>query len=164
MRIGKIIKPHGVRGEIKVFPTTDDVKRYKKGIQVILKTKTQQKELLVEQVKFFKNLVIVKLESIDSMDQAEELRDGELYVTRDHAIELNEGEYFICDVIDSEVVNENDEVIGTLVDVMSTKANDIYVIKTTEGRELLLPVIEECVLNVDIEHQRVKVHVLPGLL
>jgi len=164
LRVGVITSTHGVCGEVKVFPTTDDMNRFKKLKTVILDLGKEQKTLTVEHVKFFKNMVILKFKGLDNMDDVIPFRQKSLFVTRQNAVRLSKDEYFIADLIDMTVVNEENETIGKVVDVLSTGANDVYVIEMTDGRELLLPAIKQCVLNVDMEEGVMMIHILEGLL
>ncbi|MBP3489605.1 MAG: 16S rRNA processing protein RimM [Roseburia sp.] len=163
LQVGIITTTHGVRGEVKVFPTTDDPARFKKLKHVILDTGKEKLELEIAGVKFFKNMVILKFRGIDNINDVEKYRKCGLYVTRENAVELEEDEYFIADLIDMEVVTDEDERLGTLVDVMQTGANDVYVVKTESGEELLLPAIHDCIRSVDVKAGQMLVHLLPGL-
>lgn len=163
-QVGIITSTHGVRGEVKVFPTTDDVKRFKRLKEVILDTGKEKVNLEVEGVKFFKQMVILKFKGIDTLNDVEQYRQKSIYVTRANAVRLSKDEYFVADLIGLQVIDEENKDLGTLVDVMSTGANDVYVINLTDGRELLLPAIKQCILNVDINNNRIQVHVLEGLL
>lgn len=163
-QVGVITSTHGVRGEVKVFPTTDDAKRFKRLKEVILDTGKEQITLEIEGVKFFKQFVILKFKDIDNINDVEKYRQKSLYVTRANAVRLRKNEYFIADLMGLKVLNEEEQEIGTLKDVMETGANDVYVIEMNDGRELLLPAIKQCVLEVDIEGGFIKVHVLDGLL
>ena len=163
LRVGVITSTHGVRGEVKVFPTTDDAKRFKTLKKVILDGR-EPLELSIEQVKFFKNMVILKFKGYDNINDVETWRQRDLVITRDQAVELKEDEYFITDLIGLTVVNEEEAVLGRVKDVLETGANDVYVVELTGGKELLLPAIKDCILNVDLEGGRMKVHVLDGLM
>ena len=163
-QVGVITSTHGVRGEVKVFPTTDDASRFKKLKQVILDTGKEDLELEITSVKFFKNMVILKFKGIDDMDTANKYRQKSLYVTRENAVKLAKNEYFIADLIGLAIYDEDSQQIGTLTDVLQTGANDVYIIEMTDGRELLLPAIKECVLSVDMEERKMVVHILDGLL
>ncbi len=163
LQVGAIANTHGVRGEVKVFPMTDDAGRFRKLKHVILDTGTKKKELEITQVKFFKNLVILKFRGYDTMNEVEPLKGMPLYVTRENAVECGEDEYFIADLIGISVVDEQEKSLGEIKDVLSTGANDVYVIEKPGGGELLLPAIKECVLQVDIKGRRMQVHVLEGL-
>ena len=163
LRVGVITSTHGVRGEVKVFPTTDDAKRFKTLKKVILDGR-EPLELSIEQVKFFKNMVILKFKGYDNINDVETWRQRDLLITREQAVELKEDEYFITDLIGLTVVNEEEAVLGRVKDVLETGANDVYVVELTGGKELLLPAIKDCILNVDLEGGRMKVHVLDGLM
>ena len=163
LRVGVITSTHGVRGEVKVFPTTDDAKRFKTLKKVILDGR-EPLELSIEQVKFFKNMVILKFKGYDNINDVETWRQRDLLITRDQAVELKEDEYFITDLIGLTVVNEEEAVLGRVKDVLESGANDVYVVELTGGKELLLPAIKDCILNVDLEGGRMKVHVLDGLM
>lgn len=165
LQVGAITQTHGIRGEVKVFPLTDDVKRFKKGILLFLGIEEQQAQtqLEVEGVKFFKQYVILKFRGYDSINDIERFVRKNLYVTRDHAVSLEEDEYFIADLIGMEVFAQEDERIGVLRDVIQTGANDVYVVEQTDGREVLLPAIRECVLQIDIKRRRMLIHKMAGL-
>ncbi|MEE1517080.1 MAG: ribosome maturation factor RimM [Lachnospiraceae bacterium] len=163
-RVGVIANTHGVRGEVKVFPTTDAPERFKVIKTVILDAKREKITLEIQSAKFFKNLVIVKFKGIDNINDIEKYKGCDLYVTRENATPLNEGEYYIADLIDMIVVDEEGNELGILDDVLQTGANDVFVVKLKEsGKELLLPNIPSCVLNVDLDDRKVTVHVLDGL-
>ena len=164
LQVGVITSTHGVRGEVKVFPTTDDARRFKRLKEVILDTGKEQITLEIEGVKFFKQFVILKFKGLDNINDVEKYRQKSLYVTRKNAVRLSKDEYFVADLMGLRVQNEEGEDIGVLREVMETGANDVYVIDLADGRELLLPAIKQCVLNVDIEAGFVQVHILNGLL
>lgn len=164
LQVGIITSTHGVRGEVKVFPTTDDPNRFKRLKEVILDTGKEELVLEIEGVKFFKQFVILKFKGFDSINDIEKYRQRSLYVTRQNAVRLRRDEYFIADLIGLAVRDEQDEQIGVLKDVMETGANDVYIIEMTDGRELLLPAIKQCVLKVDVENGWIRIHILEGLL
>ncbi|MBO4902775.1 MAG: 16S rRNA processing protein RimM [Lachnospiraceae bacterium] len=164
LQVGIISSTHGVRGEVKVFPTTDDAGRFKKLKEVLLSLPSGEKlPLRIEQVKFFKQFVILKFKEYDSINDIERYRGLSLYVSRENAVKLEADEYFIADLIDLKVLDEAGEQIGVLTDVMETGANDVYVIRRTDGSELLLPAIKQCVLSVSVEEGQMTVHVPEGL-
>lgn len=164
LRVGVISSTHGIRGEVKVFPTTDEPERFKKLDEVILDTGREQIRLEIEGVKFFKKMVILKFKGYDDINDIERYKGKDLLITRDHALELAPGENFIADMIGLKVVTEDGKEFGTLTDIYKTGANDVYEVKTTDGREVLLPVIKECVLDVNLEEGTVTVHIMDGLL
>ncbi|QNM05935.1 ribosome maturation factor RimM [Qiania dongpingensis] len=163
-RVGVISSTHGIRGEVKVFPTTDDASRFLALKQVILEAKRETRELEIEHVKFFKQFVILKFKGIDDINDVEKYKGAELWVTRENAVPLQEGEYFIADLIGLPVVTDEGGTLGVLKDVLQTGANDVYEVTMENGKELLLPVIDECVLNVNLEKGEILVHVMDGLL
>ncbi len=162
-QVGVISSTHGIRGEVKVFPTTDNVKRFKKGITLILDTGKEERQLIVEGVKFFKQFVILKFEGIDNINDIEKYKSKSLYVTRENAIKLKKNEYFIADLIGVQVWEDNGDFLGELKDVIETGANDVYAIKQENGKDILLPAIKECILSVEIEEKKMTVHVMEGL-
>lgn len=164
LQVGVITSTHGVRGEVKVFPTTDDPNRFKRLKEVILDTGKEELVLEIEGVKFFKQFVILKFKGFDNINDIEKYRQKSLYVTRKNAVRLRRDEYFIADLIGLKVLDEQEAQIGVLKDVMETGANDVYIIEMTDGRELLLPAIKQCILNVDVENGFMQVHILEGLL
>ena len=163
LQVGVITTTHGVRGEVKVFPTTDDPARFKKLKDVILDNGKAKKDLEIENVKFFKNMVILKFKGLDNINDVERFRQAKLLVTRENAVELEEDEYFIADLIGINVTSDEGEELGTIKDVLQTGANDVYVIAKENTPDLLVPAIYDCVLAVDIEAQTMTVHLLEGL-
>ena len=164
LQVGVISSTHGVRGEVKVFPTTDDVKRFKKLKKVILDTGKEQLPLEIEGVKFFKQFVILKSRGIDNINDIEKYKGKRLLVDREHAVKLKKDEYFIADMIGMDVFTEEGELFGALKDVMETGANDVYIIEVTDGKEVLVPAIKQCILDVDIENRKMVIHLLEGLV
>ena len=163
-QVGVISSTHGVRGEVKVYPTTDDVKRFKKLKEAILDTGREQKLLEIETVKFFKQFVILKFKGIDSINDIEKYKGKSLLVDREHAVKLKKDEYFIADMIGMRVVTEDGQAFGTLKEVIETGANDVYIIDTKEHGEVLVPAIKQCILDVDIENSTMCIHLLEGLV
>ena len=163
LKVGVITSTHGIRGEVQVFPTTDDPKRFLDLEEIILDTGKEKKTLSIQYVKFFKNMVILKFKEFDNINDVEIYRQKDLYVTREQAVPLEENEYFIADLIGLKAVSDEGEELGEIADVLQTAANDIYVIKKQGTSDLLVPAIRECVLSVDIAGGIVTLHLLPGL-
>lgn len=163
LQVGIITTTHGVNGEVKVFPTTDDPARFKKLKQVILDTGREKISLTVTQVRFFKNLVILKFKDYDNINDVEKWKSKGLYVTRENAVKCEEGEYFIADLMGLSVFSDEGEALGELSEVLSTGANDVYVVTKAGERDLLLPAIRECILSIDMDERVMKVHVMDGL-
>ena len=178
LRIGVITSTHGLKGEVKVFPTTDSPKRFLEVENVILKTNKGDIETKITGVRFFKNLVIVKFDAFDNVDQVQNMHGTDIMIARADAQPLEEGEYYIADLIGCKVVVDEESVancknllkdgreLGTVKDVLQTGANDVYVVQTfvNEPKEVLLPVIKDCIKNVDIEAGIITVYVMPGLI
>lgn len=133
-QVGIITSPHGVKGEVKVFPTTDDNNRFKKLKECFIEYKGELMPVKATGCKFFKNMVILKLEGFDSMNDVEKLRQCKIFVDREHAVSLEEDEYFVADLLGITVVDEEGNVLGTLSEVLPTGANDVYVVKR-QGEE-----------------------------
>ena len=164
LQVGAISSTHGVRGEVKVYPTTDDVKRYSKLKEVILGEGDDSPVVHIEGVKYQKNMVIVKFKEFNSLNEVESLKGKKLFVTRENAVKLSKDEYFVADLIGMKVTDEAKSIHGELRDVMQTGANDVYIIDLDDNRELLLPAIKECILDVDFDCGVIKINVLEGLL
>lgn len=164
LRVGVITTTHGIKGEVKVFPTTDDMERFKVLKQVFLDTGKEYIPLEVEGVKFFKQMVILKFKGMNDINDIEKYRGKDLMVTRENAVKLEEDEYFVYDLIESEVITDEGIRLGILTEILKTPANDVYVVRTEEGKEVLLPAIKECILDIDPENKKITVHVMKGLL
>ncbi len=164
LQVGVISSTHGIRGEVKVFPTTDDVNRFKKLKTVLVDTGKEHISLEVEQVKFFKQFAILKFKGIDNINDVLKYKGKSLLVTREHAVKLKKDEYFIADMIGMQVVTEDGSLFGTLKNVMQTGANDVYEIQSDEFGDVLVPAIKDCILDVDIEGRIMKIHLMDGLI
>ena len=164
LQVGVITSTHGVRGEVKVFPTTDDPNRFKSLKHVLLDTGREKKSLEVQGVKFFKQFVILKFKGIDNINDIEKYKGRDLWIPREEAQELDEDEYYIADLLGMKVLLEDGSEFGTLKNVMETGANDVYIVDSVEHGEVLLPAIKECILDVDIETNTMTVHLMKGLL
>ena len=151
LQVGVISSTHGIAGEVKVFPTTDDVKRFKKLKEVILDTGKERMTLHICQVKFFKQMVILKFKEFQNINEVERFRGKSLYVTRENAVKLQKDEYFIADMIGMRVVSTEGE------------ANDVYVVEQDGASQLLLPAIKDCIRDIDMEQMVMTVYLMPGL-
>ena len=164
LQVGAVTSTHGLAGEVKVFPTTDDPKRFKKLKQVLLDTGKDMLPLGVEHVKFFKNMVILKFKGYDRIEDIMGFKGKNLYVTRENAVRLKKDEYFIADLIGMKVYTEDEAYLGELTEVITTGANDVYTVHMENGKDVLIPAIGQCILNVYVEHETMQVHLLEGLL
>lgn len=176
LRVGVISSTHGIKGEVKVYPTTDDPKRFEQLKKVFLDYKykgirenSKEKIIALEisGVRYFKQFVILKFKGINDINDVEKYKGMDLYVAREDAIPLEEGEYYIADLIGLTIIDDKDEVIGELVDVMQTGANDVYLVKTVEkfgAKEIMIPGIKDCIKEINIEDKKIKVHLMEGLM
>ena len=163
LQVGVISSTHGIRGEVKVFPTTDDPMRFKKLKKVFLDTGRERLELEVQSVRFFKQFAIVKFKGIDNINDIEKYKGKGIFVPREDAVPLDEDEYYIADLIGMEVFTE-DRHFGVVKDVMETGANEVYIIESDEHGEVLIPAIRQCVLDVNVEEKKMKIRLMDGLI
>lgn len=163
LEVGQIVNTHGIKGEIKVVPFTDDINRFDKLKKVYVKTKKESKLYQIESVRYHKNMVLLKLQGIDNPEQAELLKNSFLEIDREDAIPLKEGTYFIADLIGLEVYTDEGKLLGKVDDIYNTGANDIYVVKDELGKTILLPGIKDVIKQVVLE-EKIVVHLIPGLL
>lgn len=164
LRVGVITTTHGVKGEVKVFPTTDDPNRFKMLKKAYLDLGRELMPVTIEGVKFFKQMVILKFKEFTDCDMAALYRNKDILIDREDAVPLEENEYFICDLIGLSVVSEEGEVIGTLTEVMETGANDVLEVKRPDDTTVLLPFIDDCVKEISLETKTIRIHVMKGLL
>lgn len=163
LKVGVITSTHGIRGEVKVYPTTD-TDRFLDLEYVLLDTGREKRRLEIENVKYFKNLVILKFKEINNINDIEMYKQRELWIRREDAQELEDDEYYIADLIGMDVVLEDGSKFGTLKDVMETGANDVYIVEDMKGEEVLLPAIKDCILDVDVETNTMTIHLMKGLI
>lgn len=164
LKIGQIINTHGVKGELKIYPLTDDVKRFKRLKQVWMECPEGYKTVKLEGVKFVREFPIIKLENVDTMNDAQKLRNQYIYVDRENAVKLPKDTYFIADLIGMQVMTEDGKTLGVLSSVIPTGANDVYEVTPSEGKSLLIPAIGDVVQEVDVEGRRMIVKLLEGLI
>lgn len=165
LQVGVISTTHGVRGEVKVFPTTDTAQRFLDLEAVYLDSENGERQKLeIQQVKFVKKFAVLKFKGLDDINEAEKYKGKALWIPREEAQPLGEDEYYIGDLIGMQVVLEDESPFGILKDVMETGANDVYVVETAQGKEALLPAIGECIRQVDVEAGVMTIHLMDGLL
>ena len=164
LEVGQIVNTFGIKGELKVTPFTDDISRFDNLEKVYVKTKKDSKLYKVENARYHKNMVLLKLEGIENPEQAELLKNAFLEIDREDAIPLEEGQYFIADLIGLEVYTDEGKLLGKVDDIYNTGANDIYVVKDELGKQVLLPGIKEVIKQVDLESENITVHLIPGLI
>ncbi len=160
LMIGIITKPHGLKGEVCLFPTSDEADRYDELDYVLLADAPDARELAVESVRYFKGRPILKFRGLDRIEDVEGLRGTELYVRREDAIPLEEGEYYVGDLVGCTVYDEDGREVGVLRDILKTGANGVYVIGVEGKRDILIPAVEEFVLAKDVVNRRITVRIL----
>ena len=163
LQVGVITGTHGLKGEVKVYPTTDDKSRFMDLDDVIIIYGREEIPLKVEYCKFFKQFVFVKFKGLDDINLVEQYKRCPIMVTRENAVPLEEDEYFITDLIGMTIVDDSGVTIGVLEHVIETGANDVYEVRLPDGGHILLPAIKECILDVDMEEKVILVHILKGL-
>lgn len=166
LRVGTIVTTHGLKGEVKVYPTTDEPERFYDLKKVWLDRSGKMENMIqleVENVRFSKNLALVKFKEYDSIDDVMAIRKGELYVDRADAIPLAEGEYFVGDIIGCRVLDENDAELGTVKEFIETGAHDVMLVKT-DGKDLMIPYCDPFIIEKAPEEGYIRVHLIPGLL
>lgn len=164
LEVGQIVNTFGIKGEVKVMPFTNDISRFDDLEKVYIKTRKDEKLYKVENARYHKNMVLLKFEGIDNPEQADMLRNAFLEIDREDAISLEEGTYFIADLIGLEVYTDDEKILGKVEDIYNAGANDIYVIKDELGKQILLPGIDEVIKEVDLEKSKIIVHLIPGLI
>ena len=162
--VGQIVNTFGIKGVVKVNPWVNDVTRFDDLKKVYIKIRKEQKELEIEEVKYHKNQVLLKFKGIETIEQAEMLRNAILEIDRKDAIPLEEGEYFIADLLESEVFTDEGEKLGILEDIYNTGSCDIYVVKNELGKSILLPRIDDVIKEIDVENKKIIVHLIEGLI
>ena len=163
LEIGQIVNTFGIKGEIKITPFTDDINRFDNLKKVYVKTKKESKQYKVENVKYHKNMVLLKLVGINTIEDAEMLKNAFLEIDREDAVPLEEGTYYIADLIGLEVYRDENKLLGKVEDIYNTGSNDIYVIKDELGKQILLPGIKEVIKEVKLD-DKIIVHLIPGLI
>ena len=164
MEIGQIVNTYGIKGYLKIVPYTDDITRFEKLESIYIEVKKELKDFIIEDVKYSKNLVLLKLKGIDDINSAEIYKNCYIKIPRSQAVKLPENSYFIVDLIGLNVYTDNDEELGNIIDVFSTGANDIYVVKNELGKQVLLPAISDVIKKVDIQNKKMIVHLIDGLI
>lgn len=163
LSIGQIVNTQGIKGEVKVFPLTNDASRFDKLKEIFIESKDELVKYQVESSKHLKNTVILKLKGIDTMNDAEKLRELYIKVGRADAVRLPKDSFFICDIIESEVFDIHGELLGKLADVLQTGANDVYVVKD-DKREILIPALKTVVKEIDLQNKKIIVDLPEGLI
>ena len=163
--IGKITGTHGLRGTLKVFPTTDDPKRFELLDEAIFDLKGKKEIFKIKKSAYHKNMVLLTVDGIDDINIAEKYKGASILITDDKAIPLEEDEYYARDLYDMDVYNEKGDKIGVIDDIFFTAANDVYVVRTDDNpkNNILVPAIKDCILSVDVKERKMVIHLLEGM-
>ena len=164
LEIGQIVNTFGIKGMVKVKPFTDDIRRFDRLEKVYIKKQNEKKEYEIEEVKYHKEMVLIKFKGIDNIETASLLKNSYLIVDREKEEPLEEGRYYIVDMLGIDVYTEEGKLLGKLDDIYNTGSNDIYVVKDELGKQVLLPALKEVIKQVDIENKKMVVHLIPGLI
>lgn len=164
LEVGQIVNTFGIKGFVKIYPYVDDITRFDNLKKVHIKSKKNDEELQIEEVKYQKNMVLVKFKGIETVENAEKLRNSFVEIDRADAIPLEEGQYFIADLLGLDVFLDNGEKLGVLEDIYNTGSSDIYVVKNELGKQFLLPYIDEVIKQINLEEGKIIVHIIEGLI
>lgn len=164
LEIGQIVNSYGLKGQMKIVPFTDNITRYNELKTIYIEVNKQLKEYKIEQVKYHKNNVLIKLEGIDDINDTEQFKNCFVKIDRKNAVKLPKDTYFIVDLIGIEVFTEENVLLGKIVDIFPTGSNDVYVVKDELGKQILLPAISEVIKNVDISNKKMIVNLIKGLV
>ncbi len=166
LEVGKIVNTHGVKGEVKVIPLTDDANRFNrlKSAFIASEVSDNMQKYSFESVKYHKNFVILKVKDVNDPNEAQKLKDKFIIINREDAVKLPVDSYFVCDLINSEVYDEKNRRLGVLVDVLQTGSNDVYVVRDENKKELLIPALKSVVKEVSIENKKIIVELPQGLV
>ena len=166
LKVGKIVNTHSLKGEVKVISSTDfEEERFKKGSKLLITRGNQLiREVVVQSYRNHKNFLLVKFEGIDSVEEAEKLKNLQIKIDSDEVGELEENEFYFHEIIGCQVFDENDKNLGEIIDILTPGANDVWVIKGENGKEILIPYIEDVVKQIDIINKKVNIEVMEGLI
>ena len=164
LEIGQIVNTSGLKGFLKVIPLTDDITRFEDLKTVYIQEKKDLVEFKIQDVKYSKNMVLLKLEGIDDIGEAEKFKNFYIKINRKDAVELEEDSYFIVDIIGCKVFTDENEFLGKVIDVFQTGSNDVYTVKNNEDKEILLPAIEDVIKDVDVANKKIVVKLMDGLI
>ena len=164
LEVGKIVNTFGIRGQVKVVPFTDDIKRFDKLKSIYIERKKELQPYKIENVKYTNNMVILKLEGIDSIEEAEKYKNCSIKIDRKNAIKLPKDTFFIADLIGLPVYTDEGVLLGKVDDIYNTGSSDIYVVKDELGKQILLPAIKDVLKDIDLDGEKITVHIIKGLL
>lgn len=161
--LGQIVNTFGIKGFVKVVPYTEDVSRFEQLNKVFLVKSDIKSEYEIEEVKYHKNFVLIKFKNINTVEDAENLRNYYIQVKREDLGEPEEGTYYIADLIGINVYSDDGKFLGVLEDIYNTGSNDIYVVREKNGKQILLPAINDVIKEIDVTDRKILVHLIKGL-
>lgn len=164
LEVGQIVNTNGLKGLLKINPFTDDITRFERLKTIFIEHKKELLEFEIESVRYQKKQVLLKIKGIDTIEEAEKYREDYLKIKRNKEEKLPEDTYYIVDLIGLDIYTENGELLGKLDDIFSTGSNDVYVVKNSEGKQILLPAISDVIKNIDLEQKKIVVNLIEGLL
>ena len=164
MEVWQIVNTNGLKGLLKINPFTDDITRFERLKTIFIEHKKELLEFEIESVRYQKKQVLLKLKGIDTIEEAEKYREDYLKINRNKEEKLPEDTYYIVDLIGLDIYTEGGELLGKLDDIFSTGSNDVYVVKNSEGKQILLPAISDVIKNIDLEQKKIVVNLIEGLL
>ena len=162
--IGQIVNTFGIKGFVKINPFTDDLERFEELKSVFVVKNKELIEMQIEEVKYHKHLVLVKFKGIEDINMAEKYKGCYIKIKRENARKLPEDTYFIADLIGIKVYDEDGNLLGKVDDIYNNKSTDIYVIKNDLGKQILLPSTKEVIKQIDVDEERMVVHLIDGLV
>lgn len=162
--IGQIVNTFGIKGMVKIKPFTENLEQFEELKKIYIKNKKSKKEYKIQEVKYHKQMVLIKFEGVENLEEADLLRGSYVLIDRKDAKPLEEGTYYIVDLLGLEVYTDENILLGKVDDIYNTGSKDIYVVKDNLGKQVLLPGIEEVVKKVDLENKKIIVHIIPGLM
>lgn len=164
LEIGQIVNTFGIKGIVKVKPFTDDITRFDDLEKVYVETNKTKKQYEIEEVKYHKDMVLIKFKGIDKIEEAELLRNSYLKINRQDEPKLENGTYYIVDLIGLDVYSDEGNLLGKVDDIFNNGSCDIYAIKDELGKQLLLPAISDVIKEINLEENRIVVHIIKGLI
>ena len=164
LELGQIVNTFGIKGQVKVKPFTEDIRRFEDLSEIYVEKKNELKLFIIEKINYNKNMVILKLKGIETLEDAEKLRNSYLKIDRDELEELPEGTYYIADLIGLDVYTDENKLLGKVDYIYNAGSSDIYIVKDENGKEILLPGIDEVLKQVDLENKKIIVHIIDGLI
>ena len=164
LELGQIVNTFGIRGQVKVKPFTDDIKKFDTFKEIFVEKKNQLQLFQIEKVNYSKGMVILKLKGIETPEQAETLRNCYIKMDRKNAKKLPEGTYYIADLIGLQVYTDSGELLGKVDDIYNSGSADIYVVKDELGKQILLPGIKDVIKQIDVDNEKIIVHLIDGLI